>query len=112
MRYESLVADPLQEMSSFLQRVGVAPAVPLEDAVAEHTLARARQGSSNMHFWMGTPGLWRRLLPPDIAFSIRQRHPEVFETLGYECEPDPLLTAEAAAENWRMITHKGERGRK
>jgi hypothetical protein len=58
---------------------------------------------------MGQPGLWRRLLPAEIAKVIGEKHRGVLDALGYECNPDPALGVAEAERAWGMISQKRRR---
>ena|ERR1039458_4064698 len=109
IRYESLVSDPVETLVSLLDEISLAPVTALEAVVAEYTLDRSRQESTNHHFWMGQPGLWRRLLPAEIAKVIGEKHRGVLDALGYECNPDPALGVAEAERAWGMISQKRRR---
>ena len=109
IRFECLVSDPVTTLASLLNEISLPPVVELKVVVAEHTLNRCRQGSTNFHFWMGQPGLWRRLLPAEIAKMIGEKHQGVLDALGYECDPDPALGVAEAERAWGMISQKQHR---
>jgi hypothetical protein len=58
------------------------------------------QHRERKHYWQGRPGLWRELVPQEIAEPVAAAHTQSFESLGYACDPDPTLTAEQAEQNW------------
>jgi hypothetical protein len=105
VRYEDLVSDPHGELARLADRLGAAPRYPAGEALAETTLAKLRaQTKREHHFWQGRPGLWRRLLPPAQAHRIARAHREVFATLGYRCDPDPMLDRARADAHWVELT--------
>jgi len=105
VRYESLVADPPGYLEELFRALGVSPAHPVQDVVAQNTIERLKtiHTDNSHHFWRGELGIWRRLVPGDIAQAIADRHREVFERLGYACDSDPRLTREQARENWAAL---------
>jgi hypothetical protein len=99
VRYEHLCDRP----ENVLEALGGLSRANVGDVVANHTLDRLRQVFPGQHFWQGSPGHWRSLLPPVVARMIAEAHPQSFELLGYACDPDPQLTSEGAEENWLRI---------
>ena len=105
VRYEDLVARPRGELERLEIFLGADAAVRIVDAVDAADVDRMRGLASPGHVWQGTPGLWKRLLPADLARAVAAAHPESFEGLGYACDADVALTPDAAAENWhRLVT--------
>jgi hypothetical protein len=111
VRYEDLVADTAGELARVLAAVGAEPARPLDEVAAEHTLAALRTSgrAAQHHMWQGRPGLWRRLLPADLARAVAAAHPEAFDPLGYACDPDESLTDAEAAANWLALLDETDR---
>jgi hypothetical protein len=111
VHFERLVANPVQELDILLKGFGEPPRRSITDAVAANTLAKLRAHSDTQkvpegdhHFWQGTPGLWKRLLPAEMAFAIAAAHAEVFSALGYVCDPDLLLDRAQADGTWVELT--------
>jgi hypothetical protein len=104
-RYEQLVAQPEDELSNVFERLGIAPAQPLRDVIKENRIDHLREllAPHSQHFWRGEPGLWRKLLPAEVAVPIATRHETVFEQLGYVCDYDPTLRREHALQNWERL---------
>jgi hypothetical protein len=105
VRYESLVEDPKAYLAGLFETLEVTPAHPVSEVIAQNTLERLRaiHTDNSHHFWRGELGLWRRLLPSEIALPIAEHHRPVFERLGYVCDSDPQLTRERARENWAAL---------
>lgn len=78
-----------------VKRLGPPCADPL-GVINGKTFNALRRSTTNGHFWQGSPGLWRELLPVDIA-SV---HHKVFDELGYECNPDKTLQNNEADMKW------------
>jgi hypothetical protein len=101
VRFEELVANPVQELTVIVQALGQPVRLPLADAVAATTIPKLRiQTRCNHHFWQGNPGLWKRLLPAGPAECIAAAHRQVLDELGYDCEPDLQLDEHQADANW------------
>jgi hypothetical protein len=101
LRYEALVGDPEGELRDLSDSLGVETRRSIAEVTASLTIAELRARTSNeRHFWVGRPGLWRRLLTAAEACAIASVHAGVFAGLGYECDPDPHLGAAEADANW------------
>jgi hypothetical protein len=100
MRYESLVREPIHELTVLCDRLQPAPDDAIQYAVQANTMEKLWNGDTNQHCWQGTAGHWRRLLPAQEAHRIAAHHREVFETLGYAPDPDSELTGQQADANW------------
>lgn len=102
VRYEDLVAEPLAVMARLLDDLGESPRRPVAQVVRETAIPNAKQDRTtwHCHYWQGSPGLWRALLPAPEAQAIRAAQAEAFDVLGYACDPDPLLDGPTADANW------------
>ncbi len=102
VRYESLVSDTLGELMRIAGELGQDLSIfDAENAVASTSIEKLRPISKgNEHFWKGRPGHWKQLIPADIAREIFAAHAEIFNELGYDCDPDPELTRRRADLNW------------
>lgn len=101
--YERLVDDPQAELARLCVEVRATPRNDAAVIVARHT-PDAMRAVAEHHVWRGQPGLWRRLILPEIARLIRDRHPKAFTAFGYEADADPELTAERAEANWTALS--------
>jgi len=102
VRYEDLVENTIGELSRIGEQLQF-PVVQSCKTVAEsHALdaMRGRHVSFRQHVWKGQPRHWRRFLPSDVAHRIAAAHPQSFAPLGFECDPDRALDADAADVNW------------
>lgn len=100
-RYEKLVQNPQGE----LRRVVNALDRPISDdaidiAIQSNSLERLRRTSKNNHFWKGSPGIWKQLIPAPQARSIWEVHSGIFHEFGYMCDPDVTLDLIRANANW------------
>lgn len=104
-KYENLVAHPNPELSAILERLRLAPVQPLQPVIEENSIRNLRSSLApfSRHFWRGEPGLWRQLLPAQVALPIATHHQTVFEQLGYICDVDPHLSPERALRNWHEL---------
>jgi hypothetical protein len=100
LRYETLVSDPQTVLHDLAGSLEQTSADAIRCAVRENTLDCLRSRVQNQHFWHGTPGHWKRLLPAPVARRIADAHKTVFETLEYLCDPDERLTLADADSNW------------
>jgi hypothetical protein len=100
VRYEDCVRDPEAEVRRLEMEFGPVRCGSRAEAVAACSLGRLRQGATNNHFWKGSPGLWRTLLPATDAHEIADALAGNFAGLGYACDPDPGLDALTADRNW------------
>ncbi|WP_353208982.1 sulfotransferase domain-containing protein [Sphingorhabdus sp.] len=97
IRYEDLVSatnSELERVADFLKVDSqlIKSALPLNSI-------ENFQALPNRHGWQGRPGIWRELIPTDIAQKIFSRHSGVFQALGYDIEPSSL-THEEAERRW------------
>lgn len=99
LRYEDCVRDTLRELQRLEATFGPVRCGSPSEAVEACSLGRLRKVATNNHFWQGSPGLWRHLLPAvettEIAMSL--------SLLGYACDPDPKLDALTADRNWIQL---------
>ena len=83
VRYEELVKNPADALDSVMRKYGD-PLVPFDRVLPNLTMEELRKTSSNNHFWKGSPGHWKSLMPGELVRSIGAAHSNVFEALGYE----------------------------
>jgi hypothetical protein len=100
VRYEDCVRDAEGELRRLETEFGPVRCGSRAEAVAACSLGRLRQRATNNHFWKGSPGLWRALLPAAEALEIANALPDVFTGLGYAYDPDPGLEPLTADRNW------------
>jgi SAM-dependent methyltransferase len=105
-RYEDLVARPAEELTRLAHELGLG-ADAVDAAVATTTIDALRAETASAHFWRGHPGLWRSLLPAEVAGEIAAAHAPVLNAGGYDADPDPELTEAAAEARWRELTEGG-----
>jgi hypothetical protein len=103
LRYEDVVANPLAEFNKLFDNLGL-PVDELQ-AILNSMSLRYFQSMPNHHGWQGQPGLWKQLIPGDLAQKIYERHQRVFTTLGYE-PPASTTTVEEARANWERLRTK------
>lgn len=100
LRYEDLLADTAGELSRLAEQLG-------ED---EQAIVNAVSGNGfelfqalpNRHGWQGRAGLWRKLVPFDMAEQIRRRHARLFDILGYGLDRT-TLTSDEAERHWQAL---------
>jgi hypothetical protein len=100
--YERLVATPREELVRLCGALGATPRNDVDVVLARHDLAAFGETAPG-HVWRGEPGIWRKLIVPEVAHAVRERHPEAFAAFGYEADADPALTLERAQQNWAML---------
>lgn len=86
VRYEALVRDPAQALAAVIGHYGP-PLKPFDQVLPAITMDNLRAKSTNNHFWKGSPGHWKALMPADLVQAIGQAHAGVFEQLGYDWSP-------------------------
>jgi hypothetical protein len=101
--YEDCVSDTEKELQRLEAAFGPVRCKSRHAIVEACSLNRLRPISINNHFWKGSPGLWRHLLPAADANEIAQLISSVFSRLGYSCDPDPALDAITADRNWVQL---------
>ena len=102
VRYEELVANPLQTLERLLVTLGETAQAPLPEVIENHTIPRLRPLAQH-HFWRGIPGLWRDVFTREYRQAVYDRHETVFRALGYNCECPTAPTAEAAYQKWQSL---------
>ena len=110
IRFERLIADPSAQLERVAAASGVQPAIEIEQAIEKLPFTRMQQESTNEHFWLGRPGLWRRLLPPTYATAIAAPYLRHAHRHRYEVNPDHTLTVEAAFQQWRALSRATSAG--
>jgi hypothetical protein len=105
VRYEDLVQEPAGTLASLAALLHLEPRRPIAQVVAELDISTIRAGYDvwHYHYWQGRPGLWRSLLPAQLANQIAAMQRPVFETLGYVCDPNESLSATQAEATWCEI---------
>jgi hypothetical protein len=98
--YERLVHDTAAELKRLCDALEPVADASIAAAVAANTLDQLRRGVDNQHHWQGSPGLWKKLLPPGTAREIARAHADVLSAFGYDDRPDESLTDGEAAANW------------
>jgi hypothetical protein len=101
VRYENLVQEPVGSFTDLVQQLSQS-AGKVALAVNENSL-KVLQETPNRHGWQGTPGLWRKVVPPFDALRILHRHRRVFTVLDYSVSPYLLFRA-TAIRNWQRLT--------
>src|SRR5262249_8402102 len=100
VRYEDCVHDADGELLRLETMFGPVRCGSRTQVVASCSLGRLRQRATNNHFWKGSPGLWRQLLPAAEAQEIADAQRDAFAGMSYSCDPDPDLDPLAADRNW------------
>ncbi len=96
--------NPMAVIPGALVKLGAPVQMPAVSAAVENNSIEAnRRTARNSHFWMGEPGLWRRLILTDDAKRIRDAHKAVFDLHGYQVDPDYSLTAFQSNQLWSSI---------
>ena len=102
VRYEELVQDTSGVLLRISRELGAFAHSPSQ-VIEACAIDKLRPTAPNRHFWKGQPGLWRSLLPSDITKEITKAQANSFSELGYECNPDPLLTRREAERRWYSL---------
>src|SRR5262245_52759985 len=100
LHYEAVVDDTARVLGHLTEKLEPATPDAIAEAIASNTLEQLRPRVENQHYWRGSPGHWRRLLPAAVAHDIAAAHVANFELLEYDFEPDAALTREEADTNW------------
>jgi hypothetical protein len=105
IRYEDLVADPGARLQELALRIDRRVVRPVDEAVGYFTIDARRSNLQvwQYHFGLGRPGIWRDLIPSELARSIADRQRPAFDVLGYPCDPDPTLDEIQAERNWYRL---------
>ncbi|MEO6810811.1 MAG: sulfotransferase domain-containing protein [Isosphaeraceae bacterium] len=111
VRYEALVQKPHETLGALVADLGLDARKSIDEAVADYDMKSLRsvREVTHYHYWQGRPGHWRTMLPAAEARQIAATHTEVFNTLGYLCDPDESLTNLQADLNWFQVQHAAMR---
>jgi len=103
IKYESLVEDAAGELKRVSDRLlPVSPEV-ISAAVEANSLTRLRSCVQNQHFWQGQPGIWKTLLPSDLARDIERHHASAFSAMGYVSVSEQSISSAEADANWTAL---------
>lgn len=103
VRYEDLVSSAGVQVANILGVLGEAEEGRVHAAVAARSLRAMRESSSNSHFWQGTPGLWRHLLPTSHQRKLINALGKRLTRRGYTIEGGRFLTKWQAQRNWLHV---------
>lgn len=105
VRYEDLVADPISKLENLALRIDHRIVRPPQEAVGYFTIDARRSNLQvwQYHFGLGRPGIWRELIPAEIAAAIADQQRKTFDVLGYPCDPNPTLDELQAERNWYRL---------
>lgn len=102
--YEDLVAAPEEALGLLAKQLRIeVSAERVAEIVASRRLDVMRSTSSNHHYWQGTPGGWRRLLPAAAAREIAGPIADILTAGGYTVDPLPGLGVAEAQRNWAAV---------
>lgn len=105
VRYEDLVAAPEETLCRLAGELGLDGDLDsrVSAAVESRRLETMRSTSGNHHYWQGTPGGWRRLLPGRTARRLSVPLADLLAARGYVVDPIPELDARLASQNWAAV---------
>jgi hypothetical protein len=103
VRYEDCVSDTEKELQRLEAAFGPGHCESRQMVIEACSLSRLRPIAINNHFWKGSPGLWRHLLPAEEAKEIADAISPVLIRLGYSCDADQSLDAITADRNWVQL---------
>ncbi len=103
LHYERLVNDPRAELERLAGTLEPVAPLAIENAVDGNCFERLRPRAQNQHYWQGTPGHWKRMLPAPVAIEIALAHAPSFTLLDYACQPDENLTSAQADIYWLSL---------
>lgn len=97
VRYEDLALNTSAEIERIAAFLGVDGQL-LRNVLSINSLDSFK-ALPNRHGWQGRPGVWRELIPSNVAYAIVRRHGRVFQALGYEVGSSSL-THDEAERRW------------
>lgn len=100
LRYEDCVRDTDAELKKIEAAFGPIRAESREAVIENCSLGPLRKVAINNHFWKGSPGLWKLLLPAKEAQELAPTLTDAMIPFGYECNADPSLSDLEADRNW------------
>jgi hypothetical protein len=99
IRYEDALADPRLRLARTFVRLGTTATGDIDGALGKYSVEFFAQ--QRHHGWIGQAGAYRRFLTARTCEQLRRVHAAYFDRIGYDIDPDPRLTAEVAAANYR-----------
>jgi predicted nucleic acid-binding Zn-ribbon protein len=100
VKYENFVRNTAEELAQLTPHFGPLRCASLDAVLEKTSLQHMRKTSTNNHFWMGKPGLWREFLPPAEAYEVGWSVKGVLDALDYALDPNPDLDPQTADQNW------------
>jgi len=100
LKYEDCVRDANAELQKIEAIFGPIRASSREAVIEKCSLGQLRKEAINNHFWKGSPGLWRLLLPANEAEEIASTMANAMAPFDYVCDPDLKLSDLEADRNW------------
>jgi hypothetical protein len=108
VRYEDLVAEPEETLRRLVGELGLDVGLGRVPRIVDsRRIETMRVTNDNHHYWQGTPGGWRRLLPADAAQALAASVEDLLRAGGYVVDPLPGLDAERARRNWAAVEVPG-----
>jgi hypothetical protein len=98
LRYEDLVARPHESFNSIFDGLGAKCINGLDAALDKYTVVYFVEFKN--HGWLGTPGIYRKLITPPNCERVFASQAEYFTTLGYSAGGDGGLSHERAREQY------------
>lgn len=103
IRYEDVVEDPIRSFTDLIAAIEPVGHESIMRAVNSNSMEALRATSTNNHFWMGRPGLWRSLMVRETVERIAPALERELSMLGYAALPDETLSLSDADAIWRMF---------
>jgi len=100
LRYEDCVRDTDAELRKIETSFGPVREASRAVVIEKCSLGQLRKEAINNHFWKGSPGLWKLLLPAKEAQEIASTMTNAMVLFDYSCDPDPNLSDLEADLNW------------
>lgn len=100
LRYEDCVSNTDVELRKIEMAFGPFRAESREAVIEKCSLGQLRKEAINNHFWKGSPGLWKLLLPESEAKEIASTMANAMAPFDYVCDPNPNLSELEADCNW------------
>lgn len=102
LKYESLLLDPIGELTRLAEVFDWEPAVPVKTVVERHSMTGLKEmhPSFSSHLWQGR-SLWKELISTSECEELRAGLIEHLSVLDYATEENPETTPQQADVNWQ-----------
>jgi hypothetical protein len=103
IRYDALVESAESEIARLLDRWSLAPVSAISKAVETYSPRRVNELAGLSHAWIGSPGVWREVLPSALVEQLRIQYRDQLVRLGVSADAWTVLDDETARTRWHQL---------